>query len=138
MQHGQKITAAPLRLLSDAGFTVRVPADSHLCCGSAGTYNILQPDIADQLGDRKAANIERLMADVIATGNIGCAVQLGTRSRLPLVHTVELLDWATGGPLPPALVRVRQPGDGRVISPDSNVRTPACGQPSKNLEGNGI
>jgi glycolate oxidase iron-sulfur subunit len=79
------------------------PADSHLCCGSAGTYNILQPEIADQLRDRKVANIERVRPDVIATGNIGCMTQIGSGTAIPIVHTVELLDWATGGPRPQAL-----------------------------------
>jgi glycolate oxidase iron-sulfur subunit len=100
MQHGQKITATPQNLLRQAGFTVRMPAESHLCCGSAGTYNIFQPEIAGQLGDRKAANLAKLGADVIATGNIGCAVQIGQRIGVPVLHTVELLDWATGGPSP--------------------------------------
>jgi glycolate oxidase iron-sulfur subunit len=103
MQHGQKITAAPQRLLQACGFTVRTPAQSHLCCGSAGTYNILQPDIAAQLGDRKTATLEQLKPDVIATGNIGCAMQIGARTNIPVVHTVELLDWATGGPRPVSL-----------------------------------
>jgi glycolate oxidase iron-sulfur subunit len=102
LQHGQKVTEAPKRLLADAGYIVRTPNEAHLCCGSAGTYNILQPEIAGQLGDRKAANIERLKADVVATGNIGCATQIGLRTALPVVHTVELLDWATGGPPPAA------------------------------------
>jgi glycolate oxidase iron-sulfur subunit len=103
LQHGQKVTEAPKRLLSDAGFTVRTPADAHLCCGSAGTYNILQPEIAGQLGDRKVETLARLKPDVIATGNIGCAMQIGQRAAIPVVHTVELLDWATGGPVPAAL-----------------------------------
>jgi glycolate oxidase iron-sulfur subunit len=103
MQHGQKVTAQPLRLLREAGFVVKTPAESHLCCGSAGTYNIFQSEIAGQLGDRKASQIERLKPDIIATGNIGCAVQIGRRSGTPVVHTVELLDWAAGGPVPPAL-----------------------------------
>lgn len=103
MQHGQKITTQPLRLLRDAGFVVKTPAEAHLCCGSAGTYNIFQSEIAGQLGDRKASQIERLKPDIIATGNIGCAVQIGRRTGTPVVHTIELLDWATGGPLPPAL-----------------------------------
>jgi glycolate oxidase iron-sulfur subunit len=100
LQHGQKVTEAPKRLLAAAGFVVRTPIEAHLCCGSAGTYNILQPEIAGQLGDRKAANLARLGADVIATGNVGCAVQIGQRSGVPVVHTIELLDWATGGPMP--------------------------------------
>ena len=103
LQHGQKVTEAPMRLLAQAGFTVRVPAEAHLCCGSAGTYNILQPEIADKLGQRKAANIQRLDADVIATGNVGCASQIARFAGMPVVHTVELLDWATGGPKPAAI-----------------------------------
>jgi glycolate oxidase iron-sulfur subunit len=103
LQHGQKVVDAPKRLLAAAGYTVRTPAEAHLCCGSAGTYNILQPEIAGQLGDRKAAHLDRLSADVIATGNIGCATQIGLRTGTPVVHTVELLDWATGGPMPAAL-----------------------------------
>ncbi|MDB5438720.1 MAG: glycolate oxidase iron-sulfur subunit [Caulobacteraceae bacterium] len=103
LQHGQKITEAPKRLLAAAGFRVRTPAEAHLCCGSAGTYNLLQPEIAGQLRDRKLANIEALSPQVIATGNIGCMVQIGSRASVPVVHTVELLDWASGGPLPPAM-----------------------------------
>jgi len=103
LQHGQKVTEAPKRLLAGAGYVVRTPAEAHLCCGSAGTYNILQPEIAGKLGDRKTANLARLEADVIATGNIGCAMQIGQRATIPVVHTVELLDWATGGPRPTAL-----------------------------------
>jgi glycolate oxidase iron-sulfur subunit len=102
LQHGQKVTEAPKRLLAAAGFDVRLPAEAHLCCGSAGTYNILQPDIATELGTRKAGHLEALGAVVIATGNIGCATQIGLHSRIPVVHTVELLDWATGGPIPAA------------------------------------
>ncbi|WP_343521556.1 glycolate oxidase subunit GlcF [Sphingomonas sp.] len=103
LQHGQKVTDAPKRLLAAAGYAVRTPVEAHLCCGSAGTYNILQPEIAGQLGDRKTANLERLAADVIATGNVGCAMQIGQRSGTPVVHMIELLDWATGGPAPAAL-----------------------------------
>ncbi len=103
LQHGQKVTDAPKQLLAEAGYAVRTPIEAHLCCGSAGTYNILQPAIAGQLGDRKVANIERLAPDVIATGNIGCAMQIAQRTAIPLVHTIELLDWATGGPVPAAL-----------------------------------
>lgn len=104
MQHGQKITAQPKALLQAAGFTVVEPAESHLCCGSAGTYNMLQPEIADRLCERKVANLERLTPDVVATGNIGCLTQIQGGTAVPVVHTVELLDWATGGPCPPALV----------------------------------
>jgi glycolate oxidase iron-sulfur subunit len=107
LQHGQKVTDIPARLLTEAGFVVKTPAEAHLCCGSAGTYNILQPVIAAQLGDRKAANLARLNTDVIATGNIGCAVQIGRRAGVPVVHTVELLDWATGGPAPAALSHLK-------------------------------
>ena len=107
LQHGQKLTEVPIRLLQAAGFIVRMPEDAHLCCGSAGTYNILQPAIAGQLGDRKTETLEQLQPDVIATGNIGCAVQIGLRARAPVVHTVELLDWASGGPAPATLVRPR-------------------------------
>jgi glycolate oxidase iron-sulfur subunit len=103
LQHGQKVTEAPKRLLAHAGYVVRTPTEAHLCCGSAGTYNILQPEIAGQLRDRKVANIARLQADVIATGNIGCAMQIGQGTATPVVHTVELLDWASGGPMPAAL-----------------------------------
>jgi glycolate oxidase iron-sulfur subunit len=103
LQHGQSITEAPKALLRQAGFSVLVPAESHLCCGSAGVYNILQPVLADAIGRRKADNLDRLNADVIATGNIGCATQIALKAEAPVVHTVELLDWAYGGPPPGAL-----------------------------------
>jgi len=103
LQHGQKITTAPKRLLAAAGFEVRDVAEGHLCCGSAGTYNILQPQIAGQLRDRKLANIDRTSAEVVAAGNIGCLTQIASGSARPVVHTVELLDWATGGPRPEGL-----------------------------------
>ena len=107
MQHGQKITRQPKELLKKAGFTVKEPREGHLCCGSAGTYNILQPDIARRLRDRKVKNIEATEAALIATGNIGCMTQIGSGTALPVVHTVELLDWAWGGPKPAALVDIR-------------------------------
>lgn len=100
LQHGQKITTPPKDLLAAAGFDVREPLESHLCCGSAGTYNMLQPEIAGKLRDRKADNIARTTPDVVATGNIGCMMQLQDAVAAPVVHTVELLDWATGGPRP--------------------------------------
>jgi glycolate oxidase iron-sulfur subunit len=109
MQHGQKITRQPKELLRKAGFVVREPREGHLCCGSAGTYNILQPDIASRLRDRKVRNIEATEAAIVATGNIGCMTQIGSRTELPVVHTVELLDWAWGGPKPAALKDVRLP-----------------------------
>jgi len=100
LQHGQKILDAPKALLRRAGYDVRTPAEAHLCCGSAGVYNILQPRIASELRDRKVRNLARLKADVIATGNIGCMTQIGSKSATPVVHLVELLDWAQGGPTP--------------------------------------
>jgi glycolate oxidase iron-sulfur subunit len=100
LQHGQKITQAPKELLSKNGFVVKDVPESHLCCGSAGTYNILQPDIANRLRDRKVANIAMVKPDMIAAGNIGCMVQIAGGTSVPVVHTIELLDWATGGPKP--------------------------------------
>jgi len=107
LQHGQKVTDTPRTLLTNAGYTVKTPAEAHLCCGSAGTYNVLQPDIADRLGRRKADQLAKLGADVVATGNIGCATHLAERLQVPVVHTIELLDWATGGPVPPRLKATR-------------------------------
>jgi glycolate oxidase iron-sulfur subunit len=100
LQHGQKITQLPKELLSKNGFVVKDVPESHLCCGSAGTYNILQPDIATRLRDRKVANIASVRPDVIAAGNIGCMMQIASGTSVPVVHTIELLDWATGGPRP--------------------------------------
>ena len=100
LQHGQKITQAPKELLSKNGFVVKDVPESHLCCGSAGTYNILQPDIANKLRDRKVANIAMVKPDMIAAGNVGCMVQIAGGTSVPVVHTIELLDWATGGPRP--------------------------------------
>ena len=105
MQHGQKLEEPPRALLRQAGFDVREIAEGHLCCGSAGTYNILQPALAARLRERKLANIARTGAVAVATGNIGCIAQLAAGTDLPIVHTVELLDWATGGPAPPAWSR---------------------------------
>ena len=103
MQHGQKVEQPPRALLAAAGYEVREIADAHLCCGSAGTYNVLQSEIATRLRDRKLGQIARTRADVVATGNVGCMTQLAAASGTPIVHTVELLDWATGGPRPQAL-----------------------------------
>jgi glycolate oxidase iron-sulfur subunit len=105
LQHGQKIKDHPKALLKRAGFEVVEPADSHLCCGSAGTYNLMQPEISGQLKARKVRTLEAKAPDVIAAGNIGCMMQIGSGTGVPVVHTVELLDWATGGPKPSALSR---------------------------------
>lgn len=107
MQHGQRITGAPRTLLEQAGFVVRQPAEGHLCCGSAGTYNILQPDIARRLRARKVKNIEATGAVAVAAGNLGCMTQIASGTELPVVHTVELLDWAYGGPKPAGLPQAR-------------------------------
>ncbi len=100
MQHGQKITREPKELLTRAGFIVREPREGHLCCGSAGTYNIMQPEISARLRDRKVKNIEATGAALVATGNIGCITQIASAASLPVVHTVKLLDWAYGGERP--------------------------------------
>jgi glycolate oxidase iron-sulfur subunit len=103
LQHGQQIRTAPKDLLRRAGFEVVEPRDSHLCCGSAGTYNLMQPEISAELKARKILTLDEKEPDVIAAGNIGCMMQIGSGSRVPVVHTVELLDWATGGPKPRAM-----------------------------------
>jgi glycolate oxidase iron-sulfur subunit len=103
LQHGQQVRSQPKKLLADAGFEVLEPRDSHICCGSAGTYNLLQPEIARELGARKVRTIEELEPQVIVAGNIGCMTQIAAGTAVPVVHTVELLDWATGGPRPRAL-----------------------------------
>jgi glycolate oxidase iron-sulfur subunit len=103
MQHGQQIKTPPKTLLAAAGFVVRDVPEGHLCCGSAGTYNLLQPEIAGRLRDRKLANIATVAPDLVAAGNIGCITQLAAGTSLPILHTVELLDWATGGPVPAVL-----------------------------------
>jgi glycolate oxidase iron-sulfur subunit len=103
LQHGQQIKSAPKDLLKRVGFEVVEPADSHLCCGSAGTYNLLQPEISADLKRRKVQTLEAKSPQVIAAGNIGCMMQIGSGTKIPVVHTVELLDWATGGPQPRAL-----------------------------------
>ena len=103
LQHGQGIRTEPKALLKAAGFEVVEPRDPHLCCGSAGTYNLLQPEIAGELRARKVRTLEEKAPEVIAAGNIGCMIQIGAGTRLPVVHTAQLLDWATGGPAPKAL-----------------------------------
>ena len=109
LQHGQQVKTAPKDLLKRAGFTVLEPADSHLCCGSAGTYNLMQPEISQQLKARKVQTLEAKAPDIIAAGNIGCMMQIGSGTGVPVVHTVELLDWATGGLRPPALTHFPKP-----------------------------
>jgi glycolate oxidase iron-sulfur subunit len=103
LQHGQGVTKAPKGLLGKAGFQVKDVPEAHICCGSAGTYNLLQPEIATQLRDRKVGNIGKTQPDVIAAGNVGCMTQIASGTDVPVVHTAELLDWVTGGPLPKAL-----------------------------------
>jgi glycolate oxidase iron-sulfur subunit len=103
LQHGQKVTQPPKMLLKAAGFTVLDVPEAHLCCGSAGTYNLLQPEIAGRLRDRKVQNIESLRPEIIAAGNIGCITQIAAGTGIPVVHTAELLDWATGGPRPASM-----------------------------------
>ena len=107
MQHGQRITDEPKMLLKKAGFTVLDIPESHICCGSAGVYNILQPQLAGELRARKVANIESVKADIIAAGNIGCITQIGLGTKTPIIHTIELLDWAHGGPVPRGLENFR-------------------------------
>ncbi|GAB4226840.1 MAG: glycolate oxidase subunit GlcF [Methyloligellaceae bacterium] len=103
MQHAQRIITQPPMLLKQAGFTVLDIPEGHICCGSAGVYNILQPEIANELRERKMDNIRRVSPDAVAAGNIGCITQLQHAGDIPVVHTVELLDWATGGPCPKEL-----------------------------------
>ena len=95
--------AAPKSLLTSVGFLVKEPAEAHICCGSAGTYNMLQPEISAQLRSRKLQNLAATKGEIIVSGNIGCMTQLASGAGVPIVHTVELLDWATGGPKPQAL-----------------------------------
>ena len=126
MQHGQKVTQQPRALLAAAGFRVIDVPEAHFCCGSAGTYNLLQPETAATLGRRKSGHIASTDPDIVATGNIGCIAQLQRYLETPVVHTVELLDWATGGPCPPALA-------GRALrAPRDDATAP---QPSGGAEG---
>ena len=106
LQHGQQVTTQPKALLQRAGFTVVEPAEPHICCGSAGTYNLLQPEIAGRLRERKLGNLRATHPDLIAAGNIGCITQLNGGG-IPVVHTVELLDWMAGGPVPTAIAHLR-------------------------------
>ena len=113
LPHGQNIQRQPVALLRSCGFEVTEPRDPHLCCGSAGTYNILQPRIADRLRDDKIAALAATDPQVIASGNVGCMVQVAAKAPCPVVHTVELLDWATGGPQPDALSGTTLSGENR-------------------------
>ena len=106
--HGQKLDQLPRQLLEQAGYTLTEIPEGHLCCGSAGTYNIVEPELSGELRDRKVKNIESIAPDVIVTGNIGCMTQIKSGTDIPIVHTVEMLDWATGGPCPPALSKLRR------------------------------
>jgi glycolate oxidase iron-sulfur subunit len=103
LQHGQRVTQQPLDLLKAAGFAATAVPEGHICCGSAGTYNLLQPELAEQLRARKVSNIESLAPDIIAAGNLGCMIQIAGGTDVPALHLVELLDWASGGPRPEAL-----------------------------------
>lgn len=121
LQHGQQIKTYPKDLLKRAGFTIVEPKDAHLCCGSAGTYNLMQPEISKQLKARKVQTLEAKNPDVIAAGNIGCMMQIGGGTAVPIVHTVELLDWATGGPMPPKMCEGASVAEPQV----PNLRMPA-------------
>jgi len=103
LQHAQRVLAEPKALLAQAGFSVLEIPEAHICCGSAGTYNLLQPELSAALRARKLKNIAATAPDAIATGNIGCITQLALGGDYPVLHIVELLDWATGGPAPEAL-----------------------------------
>ena len=107
LAHGQRVSAQPKQLLAKAGFQMNDIPESHLCCGSAGTYNILQPELANRLRDRKIANIDKVTPELIAAGNIGCITQIAAGTPIPVVHPIELIDWATGGSAPKALERTR-------------------------------
>jgi glycolate oxidase iron-sulfur subunit len=107
LTHGQRVTDAPKKMLSNAGFMLIDIPEGHLCCGSAGTYNMLQPELANRLRDRKIANIDKVMPELIAAGNIGCIIQIAAGTPIPVVHPIELIDWATGGSAPRALERTR-------------------------------
>jgi glycolate oxidase iron-sulfur subunit len=103
LQHGQRVVGEPKEMLAKAGFAVKEIPEGHICCGSAGTYNVLQPQLANRLRDRKIAHIQEIAPDLIAAGNIGCITQIAAGTGIPVVHPIELIDWATGGPAPKAL-----------------------------------
>ena len=106
MQHGQKIHFEPINLIKKTGNEVVEIPDGHLCCGSAGTYNMLQTEIADKLLNEKIMNIEKVKPDIISTGNIGCITQIANGTKIPILHTVEIIDWYTGGPKPEILSKL--------------------------------
>ena len=110
LQHGQKLDVLPLALLDQAGYKILPIPEGHLCCGSAGTYNLLEPELSGELRERKLANIAKVNPDLIVTANIGCIMQLRGGTAAPFVHTVEMLDWATGGPAPEALGKLKDAG----------------------------
>jgi glycolate oxidase iron-sulfur subunit len=124
LQHAQKVTEPPRRLLKQAGFVVADVPERHFCCGSAGTYNLLQPEIAKRLGMRKAGHIESTGSTLVATGNIGCITQLSHHTSVPILHTVELLDWATGGPMPDRLRGLALPRESP--EPDGSDKQPGA------------
>ena len=103
MQHGQKIHKEPINLIKKTGNEVLEISDGHICCGSAGTYNLLQNDIAKKLLKNKIINIEKIKPQIISTGNIGCITQIANGTKIPILHTVEIIDWYTGGPKPKVL-----------------------------------
>ncbi len=103
MQHGQNVHNQPINLIKKTGNEVLDIPDGHLCCGSAGTYNILQQKIAQKLLVNKVKNIKKISPDFISTGNIGCITQIASGTNIPIIHTVELIDWLTGGPKPEKL-----------------------------------
>jgi len=132
LQHGQRVIGQPRMLLAQAGFQVLDVPERHFCCGSAGTYNLLQPDIAVALGQRKAAHIDSVDPDIVAAGNLGCMVQIARFTPNPVVHTVELLDWATGGSMPPALraMALRKPAPRSAQPAPNDVAAPLPADPN--------
>ena len=135
LRNVQRVTDAPRALLAGAGFVLREIPEAHFCCGSAGTYNLLEPEIARRLGERKAAHVAGTGAQLVAAANVGCVVQIGAHSSLPVVHPVELLDWAWGGPRPAALEgvvldEVAAPVAAHTASGDASATGPAGAPPS--------
>jgi glycolate oxidase iron-sulfur subunit len=126
MLHGQRISREPRQLLHQVGFKVLDVPERHFCCGSAGTYNLLQPVIATTLGQRKAGHIDSVDPDIVAAGNLGCIVQIARFTASPVVHTVALLDWATGGPMPAALIdrSLGEPGPDRSPAQHVSINAP--------------